>query len=63
MAVRSLRPPGPVTVLGGGNMGSGIAQACAQARFTVRVRDIDDAAIARGRAILEKMLEGAFARK
>ena len=44
-------------------MGSGIAQACAQARFTVRVRDIDEAAIARGRAILEKMLEGAIARK
>ena len=63
MAVRSLRPPGPVTVLGGGNMGSGIAQACAEARFTVRVRDVDDAAIARGRAILEKMLEGAIARK
>lgn len=63
MVVRSLRPPGSVTVLGGGNMGSGIAQACAQAGFTVRVRDVDDAAITRGRGILEKMLEGAIARK
>ncbi len=63
MAVRSLRPPGPVTVLGGGNMGSGIAQACAQAGFSVRVRDIDDAAVERGRAILGKMLEGAIARR
>ena len=44
-------------------MGSGIAQACAQAGFTVRVRDVDDAAIARGRGILEKMLEGGIARK
>jgi enoyl-CoA hydratase / 3-hydroxyacyl-CoA dehydrogenase len=63
MPVRSLRVPGPVAVLGGGNMGSGIAQACAQAGFTVRVRDVDAAAIARGRSILEKMLEGAVARK
>ena len=63
MTVRSLRPPGPVTVLGGGNMGSGIAQACAQSGFTVRVRDVDEGAIARGRGILEKMLEGAIQRK
>ena len=63
MVVRSLRPPGPVTVLGGGNMGSGIAQACAQAGFTVRVRDVDAASIARGRGILETMLDGAIQRK
>ena len=44
-------------------MGSGIAQACAQAGFTVRVRDVDDAAIARGRSLLEKMLTGAIERK
>ncbi len=44
-------------------MGSGIAQACAESGFSVRVRDVDDAAIARGRSILEKMLEGAIARK
>ncbi len=52
-----------VAVLGGGNMGSGIAQACAQAGVPVRVRDVDDAAIARGRGILEKMLAGAVERK
>ena len=63
MVVESIRPPGPIAVLGGGNMGSGIAQTCAQAGFTVRVRDVDAAAIARGRGILEKMLEGAIARK
>jgi enoyl-CoA hydratase / 3-hydroxyacyl-CoA dehydrogenase len=52
-----------VAVLGGGNMGSGIAQACAQAGYSVRVRDVDDAAIARGRGIMEKMLAGAVERK
>ena len=44
-------------------MGSGIAQACAQAGFTVRVRDVDDAALARGRGLIEKMLNGAIERK
>ncbi|MGA8541987.1 MAG: enoyl-CoA hydratase-related protein [Thermoplasmata archaeon] len=63
MAPISLRPPALVTVLGGGNMGSGIAQACAQVGFPVRVRDVDDAAIARGRSLLEKMLAGAVDRK
>jgi enoyl-CoA hydratase / 3-hydroxyacyl-CoA dehydrogenase len=52
-----------VAVLGGGNMGSGIAQACAQAGLTVRVRDVDDAAIGRGRGLMEKMLAGAVDRK
>jgi enoyl-CoA hydratase / 3-hydroxyacyl-CoA dehydrogenase len=59
----SLRPPAIVAVLGGGNMGSGIAQACAQAGFTVRVRDVDAASIARGRGLMEKMLAGAVERK
>ena len=63
MVARRLELPGPVAVLGGGNMGSGIAQACAQAGFTVRVRDVDAAAVARGRALLEKMLAGAVERK
>ncbi|HXW66397.1 MAG TPA: enoyl-CoA hydratase-related protein [Thermoplasmata archaeon] len=52
-----------VAVLGGGNMGSGIAQACAQAGASVRVRDVDAAAIARGRGLLEKMLQGAVDRR
>ncbi len=63
MSVPSLRPPAIVAVLGGGNMGSGIAQACAQAGFTVRVRDVDAAAIAKGRTLVEKMLAGAIERK
>jgi enoyl-CoA hydratase / 3-hydroxyacyl-CoA dehydrogenase len=44
-------------------MGSGIAQACAQAGFTVRVRDVDAPSIARGRGLIEKMLSGAVERK
>jgi enoyl-CoA hydratase / 3-hydroxyacyl-CoA dehydrogenase len=63
MNVEPLRPPKTVAVLGGGNMGSGIAQTCAQAGFTVRVRDVDDAAIARGRGIIDKMLQGAIDRR
>ena len=63
MSVQPLEPPAVVTVLGGGNMGSGIAQSCAQAGFTVRVRDVDQAAIDRGRGLIEKMLAGAVERK
>ena len=44
-------------------MGAGIAQACAAAGFPVRVRDVDDAAIGRGRGILERSLAGAVERK
>jgi len=63
MTAPSLRTTGPVAVLGGGNMGSGIAQACAQAGYTVRVRDVDDMAVARGQALIEKTLAGAIERK
>lgn len=52
-----------VAVLGGGNMGSGIAQAAAQAGYRVRVRDINDEAIARGRSLIEKTLDGAIERR
>jgi enoyl-CoA hydratase / 3-hydroxyacyl-CoA dehydrogenase len=52
-----------VAVLGGGNMGSGIAQACAQAGFMVRVRDVDASAIARGRGLIEKTLQGGIDRQ
>ncbi len=44
-------------------MGSGIAQACAQAGFHLRVRDVDAPALARGRALIEKMLAGAVERR
>jgi enoyl-CoA hydratase / 3-hydroxyacyl-CoA dehydrogenase len=63
MSERSLRPPAPVAVIGAGNMGSGIAQACAQAGFTVRVRDIDAPSVARGRSLIQKTLDGAIERK
>ncbi len=63
MTTASLRPPATVTVLGAGNMGSGIAQACAQAGFQVRVRDVDAPTIQQGRERIEKMLAGAIERK
>jgi enoyl-CoA hydratase/3-hydroxyacyl-CoA dehydrogenase len=63
MTARKLAPPDVVAVLGSGNMGSGIAQACAQAGFTVRVRDLTTAQIDKGRAQLERMLDGAVQRK
>jgi enoyl-CoA hydratase / 3-hydroxyacyl-CoA dehydrogenase len=63
MAEISLRPPASVAVIGAGNMGSGIAQACAQAGFSVRVRDIDAPSVARGRGLIEKTLDGAIERK
>ncbi len=63
MATSPLRPPATIAVLGGGNMGSGIAQACAQAGFEVRVRDVDEAALTLGRSRIEKMLAGAIERK
>jgi enoyl-CoA hydratase/3-hydroxyacyl-CoA dehydrogenase len=63
MTVPALNPPDVVCVLGAGNMGSGIAQACAQAGYTVRVRDVTEAMLARGRGLIEKTLDGAIARK
>ncbi|MCI4335070.1 MAG: enoyl-CoA hydratase-related protein [Thermoplasmata archaeon] len=60
---RSLAPPGPIAVLGAGNMGSGIAQACAGAGFEVRVRDVDGEILARGRASVERTLQGGIDRK
>ena len=54
---------GPICVLGAGNMGSGIAQSCAQAGFDVRVRDLTDAMLARGQASVERTLDGGIARK
>ena len=43
-------------------MGSGIAQAAAQAGFKVRLRDLNDGFLARGRAAIEKTLDGAIQR-
>ncbi len=63
MSVSPLELPTVIAVLGGGNMGSGIAQSCAQAGFTVRVRDVDAPAIDRGRGLVQKMLAGAVERQ
>ncbi len=45
-----------VAVLGAGNMGSGIAQACAQAGLEVRMRDVKEEFVARGLERIEKPL-------
>jgi 3-hydroxybutyryl-CoA dehydrogenase len=45
-----------VGVIGAGLMGSGIAEVCARAGLDVLVREIDDAALAAGRARIEKSL-------
>lgn len=63
MQIPSVRPPAVIAVIGAGNMGSGIAQACAQSGFTVRVRDVDAPMLERGRGFIEKMLAGAIERK
>ncbi|HXQ95130.1 MAG TPA: enoyl-CoA hydratase-related protein [Thermoplasmata archaeon] len=63
MARPAIQPPAIVAVLGAGNMGSGIAQACAQAGYQVRLRDLNDGLLARGRAAVEKTLDGAIQRK
>jgi enoyl-CoA hydratase/3-hydroxyacyl-CoA dehydrogenase len=63
MSGPTLDPPAVVAVLGAGNMGSGIAQACAQAGFTVWLRDLDEPMLARGRGLIQKTLEGAIQRK
>lgn len=63
MSYPSFRPPATVAIIGAGNMGSGIAQACAQAGFTVRVRDIDASMLDRGRSLIAKTLQGAIDRK
>jgi enoyl-CoA hydratase / 3-hydroxyacyl-CoA dehydrogenase len=60
---KPLAPGAPVAVLGAGTMGSGIAQACAMGGFPVRVRDVDDAANARGRERIAATLAGAVERK
>ena len=45
-----------VGVLGGGLMGSGIAQVAAQAGFDTRVREVSDALCERARGGIDKQL-------
>jgi 3-hydroxybutyryl-CoA dehydrogenase len=47
---------GRVAVIGAGLMGSGIAQVAAQAGWRVSMRDVDDAALGRGLAGIERSL-------
>jgi enoyl-CoA hydratase / 3-hydroxyacyl-CoA dehydrogenase len=63
MGRAAVLPPATIAVLGAGNMGSGIAQACAQAGYRVKLRDLNDGLLARGRAAIEKTLDGAIQRK
>lgn len=52
-----------VAVIGAGNMGSGIAQKYASEGITVLVLDLDEAALARGRASVERTLQEGVERK
>jgi len=45
-----------VGIVGGGLMGHGIAQICAQAGWDVVMREVDDAAVAKGVGMIEKQL-------
>jgi 3-hydroxybutyryl-CoA dehydrogenase len=51
-----LLPVGTIGVLGAGTMGHGIAQVAAAAGFKVLLRDINDAAIAKGKQAIESNL-------
>ncbi len=50
------RPARRVAVVGAGQMGNGIAHVFAQSGFEVAMLDVSDAALARGRATIEKNL-------
>lgn len=51
--------PRDIAVVGAGFMGSGIAQAAAMSGMSVRMRDVDDAAVARGLAAARALTEDA----
>jgi 3-hydroxyacyl-CoA dehydrogenase/enoyl-CoA hydratase/3-hydroxybutyryl-CoA epimerase len=51
--------PARIGVVGAGLMGSGIAQSAAVAGMSVRMRDVDDAAVARGLAAVRSLSEDA----
>jgi 3-hydroxyacyl-CoA dehydrogenase/enoyl-CoA hydratase/3-hydroxybutyryl-CoA epimerase len=51
--------PAEIAVVGAGLMGSGIAQSAALAGMSVRMRDVDDAAVTRGLGALRTLTEDA----
>ena len=51
-----------LAVIGGGTMGAGIAVACLRAGYPVTMIEADDAALERGRANVDKNLEGFVSR-
>lgn len=51
-----------ICILGAGAMGSGIAQVCATAGYEVRVRDIKQEFLDRGKAAIEKNLQRAVSK-
>src|SRR4051794_1652382 len=51
-----------VAVLGAGTMGSGIAQVAAMAGYTVRVRDVDEAVLARAQTAIGASLDRIVAK-
>lgn len=52
-----------VMVIGAGQMGSGIAQVCAQAGYRVILNDINEGAVNRGKKTIEKFLTRAVERE
>ncbi|MCA9727187.1 MAG: enoyl-CoA hydratase/isomerase family protein [Candidatus Eisenbacteria bacterium] len=58
-----MKPIETIAVVGAGNMGSGIAQKYAMEGFPVFLLDVDQAAIDRGAATIERMLGEAVDRK
>jgi 3-hydroxybutyryl-CoA dehydrogenase len=51
-----------IGIIGAGQMGSGIAHVCALAGYTVRILDVDMAALERGRGVIEHNLARQVAR-
>lgn len=58
-----MKPIEKIAVVGSGNMGSGIAQKFATEGFSVLVVDVDEAALNRGRAAIERTLAEGVERK
>jgi 3-hydroxyacyl-CoA dehydrogenase len=56
------RPIGSVGIIGGGTMGAGITVAALDAGLPVTMIERDDAALARGRAFVEKVYDGQVAK-